>query len=167
MPLAGFAVDRAVRVAIVDAADGPGRHRAVAGRRGARWTRRREALADAGYEVVAEKTPGFARAFDLWFEMFIPEFRRFMQADFERDGDDGHPDGDAATCSTTCRNADADDAPDARWPSARALIRDWNVFLARTPLVLTVGVHGVALRARLRRRERGADAASSGASARR
>ena len=47
------------------------------------------ALTDAGYEVVREQTPGFARAFELWFEMLIPEFRKFMHADFERDGDDG------------------------------------------------------------------------------
>ena len=47
------------------------------------------ALAAAGYEIVDEHTPGFARAFDLWFEMLIPEFRRFMHADFERDGDEG------------------------------------------------------------------------------
>jgi hypothetical protein len=48
-----------------------------------------DALADAGYEIVDERTPGFTRAFELWFGMFISEFRRFTQADCERDGDEG------------------------------------------------------------------------------
>ena len=93
------------------------------------------ALADAGYEIVDEKTPGFARAFELWFEMLIPEFRRFMQADFERDGDDG---------IRTAMRFVLDNVPERDAEShLRALaertrlVREWNLFLERTPLVLT------------------------------
>jgi amidase len=49
----------------------------------ARW------LVDAGYERVDARTPGFSAAARLWFDMHVPEFRHFQQADFERDGDDG------------------------------------------------------------------------------
>ncbi len=164
VPLSGFAVDRPVRVAIVDAAEdlgGIAPSPAVA----AALDAAAQALADAGYEVVAEKTPGFARAFDLWFEMLVPEFRRFMHADFERDGDDG---------IRTAMRYMLDNVPDADAAThLRALaertraIREWNLFLAHTPLVLTVVSTELPVRARLRRRERGADAAGSGASARR
>ena len=93
------------------------------------------ALAAAGYEIVDEKTPGFARAFDLWFEMLIPEFRRFMHADFERDGDEG---------IRTAMRFVLDNVPESdadahlRAVAERTrLIREWNLFLAHTPLVLT------------------------------
>ena len=93
-----------------------------------------EALSEAGFEVVDEKTPGFSQAFELWFEMFIPEFRRFMQADFERDGDEG---------VRTAMRLVAENVPDRgvdahlRALAERTrLIRDWYAFLARTPLVL-------------------------------
>ena len=93
------------------------------------------ALAAAGYEVVDERTPGFARAFDLWFEMLIPEFRRFMHADFERDGDEG---------IRTAMRFVLDNVPERdaeahlRAVAERTrLIREWNLFLAHTPLVLT------------------------------
>jgi amidase len=135
VPLSGFAVDRPVRVAIVDAAEDLGGI-ALSPVVAAALDMAAQALADAGYEVVAEKTPGFARAFDLWFEMLVPEFRRFMQADFERDGDDGIrtamrymlenvPEADAATHLKALAER------------ARA-IREWNLFQAHTPLVLTV-----------------------------
>jgi len=48
-----------------------------------------KALADAGYEMVDEKTPGFAQAFELWFEMFIPEFDASCWPTSSADGDDG------------------------------------------------------------------------------
>jgi len=93
------------------------------------------ALADAGYEIVERRTPGFARAFELWFEMLIPEFRRFMHADFERDGDAG---------IRTAMRFVLDNVPEQDVEShLRALaertrlIREWNLFLAHTPLVLT------------------------------
>jgi amidase len=93
-----------------------------------------QALADAGYEVVSERTPGFTAAFDLWFQMLIPEFRRFMQADFDRDGDDG---------IRVAMKLMLDNVPDRGTDAhLRALadrtrlIREWNAFLAHTPLVL-------------------------------
>ena len=135
VPLSGFAVDRPVRVAIVDAAEDLGGI-ALSPAVAAALDAAAQALADAGYEVVAEKTPGFARAFELWFEMLVPEFRRFMHADFERDGDDGIrtamrymlenvPETDAATHLKALAER------------TRA-VREWSVFMAHTPLVLTV-----------------------------
>ena len=94
------------------------------------------ALADAGYEVVREKTPGFARAFELWFEMLIPEFRMFMHADFERDGDEGIR---VAMRYMLDNVPKKDEASHLRALSERTrVIRDWSLFFARTPLALTV-----------------------------
>ena len=133
-PLAGLAVDRPIRVAVVDRAEdlggiAPSAPVAEALKQAAK------ALADAGYEIVDDRTPGFARAFELWFEMLIPEFRRFMHADFERDGDAG---------IRTAMRFVLDNVPEKDAEShLRALaertrlIREWNLFLARTPLVLT------------------------------
>ncbi len=92
------------------------------------------ALTDAGYAIVEEKTPGFTAAFELWFEMLIPEFRRFMQADFDRDGDDG---------IRVAMKLMLDNVPDRgvdahlkALAERTRLIRDWFSFLERTPLVL-------------------------------
>ena len=93
-----------------------------------------KALADAGYEIVADQTPGFTQAFHLWFEMFIPEFRRFMHADFERDGDDG-----VRMAMRLMAENIPDRGVDAHLKALAErtrLIRDWQAFLARTPLVL-------------------------------
>ncbi|MGI8895109.1 MAG: amidase family protein, partial [Casimicrobiaceae bacterium] len=67
--------------------------------------------------------------------MLIPEFRRFLQADFERDGDDG---------IRTAMKFMLDNVPDRgtdehlRVLAQRTrLIRDWAGYLERTPLVLT------------------------------
>ena len=86
--------------------------------------------------MVREKTPGFARAFELWFEMLIPEFRKFMQADFERDGDEGIR---VAMRYVLDNVPEKDEASHLRALSERTrVIRDWNLFFAHTPLVLTV-----------------------------
>ena len=92
------------------------------------------ALADAGYEIVDARTPGFTAAARLWFEMMIPEFRLFMQADFERDGDDG---------IRTAMGYMLDNVPGrALDANVKALgdrlrlVRDWYAFLEHTPLVL-------------------------------
>ncbi len=93
-----------------------------------------KALAAAGYEVVTDKTPGFAGAFALWFEMFIPEFRRFMQAEFDRDGDDG-----VRLAMRLMSDNIPDRGVDAHLKALAErtkLIRDWFAFLAHTPLVL-------------------------------
>ena len=134
VPFTGPALASPIRVAVVaDAADlgGVPLSAAVA----AAMREATSALAAAGYEIVDEKTPGFARAFDLWFEMLIPEFRRFMHADFERDGDDG---------IRTAMRFVLDNVPERgadahlRAIAERTrLIREWNLFLAHTPLILT------------------------------
>ncbi len=94
----------------------------------ARW------LAEAGYEVVDEPTPGFTEAARLWFEMHVPEFRRFLQADFERDGDDGIRVA-MAHLAALAPDLSADDHLRALARRTR-LQRDWWLFLERTPLVL-------------------------------
>jgi len=132
--LTGAAVEHPIRVAIVDRAEDLG---GIAPKPPVMEALQQaaKALADAGYEIVEERTPGFARAFELWFEMLIPEFRRFMHADFERDGDAG---------IRTAMRFVLDNVPEKDVEShLRALaertrlIREWNLFLARTPLVLT------------------------------
>ena len=132
-PLEGAPAKLPIRVAVVtDAADLGGA--APSAPVAAALAQAAKALAEAGFEIVDEKTPGFTQAFQLWFEMFIPEFRRFMQADFERDGDDG---------VRTAMRLVAENVPDRgidahlrALADRTRLIRDWYAFLARTPLVL-------------------------------
>ena len=132
-PLMGPEAPR--RIAIVDAAEdlggiAPGKAMQEALRTSA------VALSDAGYEVVRDKTPGFKRAFELWFEMLVPEFRKFMHADFERDGDEGIR---VAMRYVLDNVPESDEESHLRALSERTrVIRDWNVFFAHTPLVLTV-----------------------------
>jgi len=132
--LTGASIEHPIRVAVVDRAEDLGGIPPKAPVMGALQQAAR-ALADAGYEIVEQRTPGFARAFELWFEMLIPEFRRFMHADFERDGDAG---------IRTAMRFVLDNVPEQDVEShLRALaertrlIREWNLFLAHTPLVLT------------------------------
>ena len=56
---------------------------AAAIRQAAAW------LADAGYEIVGDRTPGFTRAKELWFEMQMPEFRHYMLPLIEKEGYQG------------------------------------------------------------------------------
>ncbi len=133
VPLEGTPLMPPIRVAVVtDAADLGGA--APSAPIAAALAQAAQALADAGYEIVTENTPGFTAAFELWFQMLIPEFRRFMQADFERDGDDG---------IRLAMKLMLDNVPDRgvdahlkALADRTRLIRDWNAFLARTPLVL-------------------------------
>ena len=86
VPLAGPAVQK--RVAIVTEASDLGGvnlhpHVAAAIRQAAAW------LADAGYEIIGDRTPGFTRAKELWFEMQMPEFRHYMLPLIEKEGDQG------------------------------------------------------------------------------
>jgi len=133
VPLEGLPWPKPIRVAVVtDAADLGGA--APSAPVAAAIAQAAKALADAGYEIVAEKTPGFAQAFALWFEMFIPEFRRFMHADFERDGDAG-----VRTAMRLMAENIPDRGVDAHLKALAErtrLMRDWYAFLARTPLVL-------------------------------
>jgi amidase len=132
-PLMGPQAPR--RVAIVDAADdlggvAPGKAMQDALRAAA------AALRDAGYEVVRDRTPGFKRAFELWFEMLVPEFRKFMHADFERDGDEGIR---VAMRYVLDNVPEKDEESHLRALAERTrAIRDWNLFFTHTPLALTV-----------------------------
>jgi amidase len=132
-PLWGPAVDGPIRVAVVERAEDMGgvAPSVVVARALAQAA---QALRDAGYEVVDARTPGFARAFELWFEMLVPEFRHFMQADFERDGDDG------IRVAMAHMVANVPPLGDRQHLLALAertrLVREWNLFLAHTPLVL-------------------------------
>ena len=94
----------------------------------ARW------LVDAGYERVEAKTPGFSAAARLWFDMHVPEFRHFMQADFERDGDDGIR---VAMAHLAALAPDLDPADHLRALAQRTrLQREWWLALEGVPLVL-------------------------------
>ena len=122
-----------VRVAVVtDAADLGGRP--LSAPVAAAMQQAAAALADAGYEIVGDRTPGFARAFELWFAMLIPEFRHFMQADFERDGDDGIRTA-MALMAANVPAADATTHLKALAERTRQM-REWAQFLTRIPLVL-------------------------------
>jgi amidase len=122
-----------VRVAVVtDAADLGGR--ALSPPVAEAMRQAAAALADAGYEVVAERSPGFMRAFELWFEMHVPDFRHFQQADFERLGDEGI----RTAIGLMYANVPAI-GPEAHLRALAErtrLVREWNRFLARIPLVL-------------------------------
>ncbi|MGH8712893.1 MAG: amidase family protein [Casimicrobiaceae bacterium] len=103
-------------------------HVAAAIEQAARW------LADAGYQIVDERTPGFSRAQRLWFEMQLPEFREYMLAAIEKDGDEGI----RTAMRYMLENVPAPDAlPYMKALAERAhLIRKWTLFLDRVPLVL-------------------------------
>lgn len=133
VPLAGAPWPGRIRVAIVDRAEDLGGV-APSAPVAAAIQQAADALRDAGYEIVDDRTPGFARAFELWFEMFVPEFRRFMQADFERDGDDGI----RLAMQFMVDNVPAsnEDAHLRALAERTRVIRDWNLHLAHTPLVL-------------------------------
>lgn len=67
--------------------------------------------------------------------MLVPEFRRFMHADFERDGDDGIR---VAMRYVLANVPERGEEAHLRALAERTrLIREWNLFLAHTPLVLT------------------------------
>jgi amidase len=132
-PLEGPTPPRPVRVAIVtEARDlaGAKLHPSVA----RALEQAAAALAAAGYEVVDERTPGFTRAKELWFEMQMPEFRHFSLALIEKEGDEG--------IRTAVRfmidNVPPSDAESHMRSLAERtrLIREWNLFLDRVPLVL-------------------------------
>lgn len=134
VPLAGPAWPGRVRVAMVDRADDLGGI-APSAPVAAAMQQAAQALRDAGYEIVDDRSPGFARAYELWFEMLVPEFRRFMHADFERDGDDGIR---VAMRYVLANVPERGEEAHLRALAERTrLIREWNLFLAHTPLVLT------------------------------
>ncbi len=132
-PLDGPPPPRPIRVAIVTAAaDLAGAnlhpHVAAAIHQAARW------LAGAGYQIVDERTPGFTRACELWFEMQLPEFREYLQPLIEKEGDQGI----RTAVRFMLQNVPSRDAlPYMKALAERArLVREWTAFLDRVPLVL-------------------------------
>lgn len=133
VPLEGPKPAAPVRVAVVSAPEALGGERlhpavAHALAQAAGW------LADAGYEIVDDTTPGFTRPAGLWFAMQMPEIREFLWPAITEHGDDG------------IRRAmglmlDAFPA-DAGIPYMRALaerarvVREWQRSFDQVPLVL-------------------------------
>jgi amidase len=132
-PLEGPPVAPPIRVAVVtqpEALSGQPLHPTVAMalRQAAGW------LADAGYEIVDEATPGFTRPMELWYAMLLPEIRAFLGPAIEQYGD--------LTIRRAMRlNYEAfpteDGVPHMKAMAERArVVREWQVFLDRVPLVL-------------------------------
>lgn len=91
-------------------------------------------LADAGYEIVETRTPGFTRAMELWLAMQMPEIRLYLWPVIEQYGDaginramglmiDAYPEDDGVAYMKAL-------AERAR------VVREWQRFLERVPLVL-------------------------------
>jgi amidase len=130
-PLEGLPLPRRVAVVTAPADLGGAKlhsHVAAAIAQAARW------LADAGYEIVDEATPGFTRAKELWFEMQMPEFREYMLPVIEKEGDAG---------IRTAVRFKLENVPTSNpiaYMKALAerarLVRDWTLFMERVPLVL-------------------------------
>jgi amidase len=130
-PLEGPIVPKRVAV-VTDSADlaGAKLHPSVAAaiESAARW------LQGAGYEIVEERTPGFSRAKELWFEMQMPEFRSFMLPLIEKEGDEGIR---TAVRFKLENNPSTDPAAYMKALAERArLVREWTQFFDRVPLVL-------------------------------
>jgi amidase len=132
-PLQGDAPRRPLQVAIVtETADlgGARLHPAVAGalKQAAGW------LADAGYEIVDAGTPGFSRAMDLWFAMQMPEIRVYLWPYMERFGDAGIR--RAMGLMLEARPAEDGEAYMKALAERARVVRDWQLFFERVPLVL-------------------------------
>jgi amidase len=94
----------------------------------ARW------LAEAGYEIVDEPTPGFTRAKELWFEMQVPEFRDYMLPIIEKEGDAG------IRTAVRFKLENVPITDQLAYMKALAersrVVREWTLFMERVPLVL-------------------------------
>ena len=132
-PLEGPALPHPIRVAIVtEARDlaGATLHPSVA----RALEQAASSLAAAGYEIVDDATPGFTRAKELWFEMQMPEFRHFSLPLIEREGDEGIR---TAVRFMFDNTPSSDPVSHMKALAERTrLIREWNLFLDRVPLVL-------------------------------
>ncbi len=91
-------------------------------------------LADAGYEIVEARTPGFTRAMESWLAMQMPEIRLYLWPAIEQHGDaginramglmlDAYPEEDGVAYMKAL-------AERAR------VVREWQRFFERVPLVL-------------------------------
>jgi amidase len=132
-PLEGPPVATPLRVAVVTAPEqlgGERLHPAVsqALAQAAAW------LADAGYEIVDDTTPGFSCAADLWYAMQMPEIREFLWPAIADHGDDGIR--RAMGLMLDAFPADAG-VPYMRALAERArVVRDWQRSFEQVPLVL-------------------------------
>jgi amidase len=133
MPLAGPSPARPIRVAVVtqpEALAGERLHPTVA----AAMRQAADALADAGYEIVDEATPGFTRAMELWFAMQVPEIRVFLWPAIEKYGDLGIQ--RAIRLMFEAFPGDDGVAYMKALAERARVVRDWQRFLDRVPLVL-------------------------------
>ena len=132
-PLDGPPLAAPLRVAVVtspEALGGEPLHPTVAAalRQAAAW------LADAGYEIVDEATPGFTRAAALWFAMQMPEIREYLWPPIQQHGDDGIR--RAMGLMLDAHPAEGG-VPYMKALAERArVVREWQVFFERVPLVL-------------------------------
>jgi len=132
-PLEGEPIPGRLQVAVVtEPADlaGARLHRSVtdALHRAAGW------LADAGYDIVDERTPGFTRAMELWSAMQMPEIRLFFDPVVQEYGDAGIK---RAMALWMAGYPAEDGAAYMKALAERAhVVRQWQRFLARVPLVL-------------------------------
>jgi amidase len=132
-PLEGPPPRPPIRVAVVTdpaALGGQPLHPTVAAamRQAAGW------LADAGYEIVDEATPGFTRAMELWYSMLLPEIRVFLGPAIEQYGDIGIK---RAMRLNYEAFPTADGAPHMKAMAERLrVVREWQQFFERVPIVL-------------------------------
>lgn len=132
-PLEGAPPRQPIRVAVVtnpEALGGMRLHPTVAEamRQAAGW------LDDAGYEIVDDVTPGFARAAELWFATQMPEIREYLWPGIQQHGDAGIQ--RAMGLMLEAHPADAG-IPYMKALAERArVVRDWQRFLDDVPLVL-------------------------------
>jgi amidase len=101
---------------------------ATALRRAAGW------LAEAGYDIVDARTPGFTRAMELWSAMQMPEIRTFLAPAIQQYGDAGIK--QAMALMMASHPAEDGIAYMKALAERARLVREWQCFLAHVPLVL-------------------------------
>ena len=132
-PLEGEPIPGRPQVAVVTEPEdlgGARLHAAVtdALHRAAEW------LAEAGYDIVDARTPGFTRAMELWSAMQMPEIRLFFDPVVQAYGDAGIK---RAMALWMAGHPAVDGAAYMKALAERAgVVREWQCFLARVPLVL-------------------------------
>ncbi len=91
-------------------------------------------LADAGYEIVETRTPGFTRAMELWLAMQMPEIRLYLWPVIEQYGDAGI---NRAMGLMIAAYPEEDGVAYMKALAERArVVREWQRFFERVPLVL-------------------------------
>lgn len=132
-PLDGPTPARPIRVAVVSAPEdlgGAAVHPTVA----QALRQAADALADAGYDVVDERTPGFTDAAALWFAMQMPEIRVYLWPHIVEHGGEGIR---RAMGLMLEAHPAADGVPYMKALADRArVVRDWQRLFDRVPIVL-------------------------------